>query len=167
MIFGNSHTNIIILELVRCDVNDKFAPPQPRMSCVSKLAAYVIKLAAIVILKILGKQIRGIAARPVREALERDTEGFRIILDNCHNGRTEGRAKAYQFIYIKTDHRAGDIRISADYPMDMERVLSLKESNSSVNSESAQPLPQASRYDRKSLLPSLGNAKSSVNSEKI
>ena len=137
MIGSDNNGTMLVLELIGSDVNDQFRPLKPRVRLSSAIATYIIKLAAVVILKILGQQERGVTARATGKFLEPYTQSFRIMLHNRHNRLPEDRRAVCQFVYIKVDHRSGDVFVSADYPLDINRALKLDDESSQPKLESS------------------------------
>ena len=125
MICSDNNGTILVLELIGSDVNDQLRPSKPGVRFSSAIATYIIKLAATVILKILGQQERGVTARATGKFLEPDTQSFRIMLHNRHNRRPKERRAVCQFVYIRVDHRSGVVFVSADYPLDIDRAMML------------------------------------------
>jgi hypothetical protein len=121
----NDDRSILVIELVRCDVNDKFWPRQPCVPLASTLAKMVVKGAAFLLSKICREQLRGLAAGAIREDTnwEPGHTGFRIVLHNCHKGLPEGGSKLAQVVYFKIHERYGDMMITAEPPVDVTRAL--------------------------------------------
>lgn len=123
MIFCNHNRSILILELVRSDINYKAMSIKPRMGMAFLLATHVVKVAVAILLKILGKKEARITTSTIGVILKSDErERFRIALYNCG---TKGSGQLCHFVYISIDHVRGEISINKDYPIDVDRLLSI------------------------------------------
>ena len=134
---------IVVLELIGCDVNDKFFPLQPRVAFTSALAAYVIKAAAFLLLKIMREKRDRLAARAAWKAVHGRRQGFRIRLHNRHPERS---SKLCQLVYVAVDHRIDDIFISKERPLDIE-VLRQSMQGAARPFKSGSSDPRSSAFD--------------------
>jgi hypothetical protein len=114
---GNDNGQVVVLELVGCDVNDKFLPPQPRVGFTVSLAACIVKAAAFLLLKVVREKRNRLAARALWKMAKGRRTGFRIRLHNRHPERC---GQLCQLVYIAVDHRINDIFISKERPLDIE-----------------------------------------------
>lgn len=134
---------VVVLELIGCDVNDKFFPPQPRVAFTTALAAYVLKAAAFLLLKIVREKRHRLAARAMWKAVHGRRQGFRIRLHNRHPERC---GQLCQLVYVAVDHRIDDIFISKERPLDIDVLRrSMETSARPFSSKSSDP--RSSTFD--------------------
>ncbi len=120
MIHRDKHGTILIIELISGYVDDKSIPFKPRMGLLFFLAAYVFKIVAFIFFKILCKKKCCVATSPTGKVSESNYKNFRITLHNCG---AETHGKLYQFVFITIDHDRGEIFVSREHPIDLDRVL--------------------------------------------
>ena len=119
MITRDDNGTVLVLELIRRDINNKIALLKPRMAISVTIAKYIVKLAISLIFKILCKQQGCITARPIGEVLEGDIECFRITLHNCP---PKDGGKLVQFGFISVCRTTGEIFITKGHPIRHEYI---------------------------------------------
>ena len=119
MITRDDNGTVLVLELIRRDINNKIALLKPRMAISVTIAKYIVKLAISLIFKILCKQQGCITARPIGEVLEGDIECFRITLHNCP---PKDGGKLVQFGFISVCRTTGEIFITKTHPIRHEYI---------------------------------------------
>ena len=117
---GNDDRQVVVVELIGCDVNDKFLPPQPRVAFFSPLAAYVVKAAEFLLLKVMREKKSRLAASAIWKTPQGSREGFRICL---HNRSPKRIGQLCQLVHVWVHHRINDIFISKERPLSVEAIL--------------------------------------------
>ena len=114
MVSSDNNGNVLIVELIRRDINNQSIKLKPRMRISVAIAKYILRLTAFVILKVLCKEQGSVPARTKGEVLLGHTERFRFALHNCP---AKGSCKLKQFGFISFDQSTNELFVTRTHPM--------------------------------------------------
>lgn len=118
---SNQMTSVVIVELIRSDVDDKPVRLKPGMGIRSRIAQYVLRWVVPKLAKMVGQQVAGVPAATFGDSGKVSAQSFRVAL---LNQSSETGGDFVQFCYV-TLHDDGGLYITKTRPRNVE-VLELE-----------------------------------------